>query len=405
MWREFFADLRAQKLRTSLTVLGIAWGTVAVVVLLAFGVGLERQTKKRFHGLGDRIVILWGGRTTKPFAGFGDGRSIRLQAEDVPLLAREVAEIENISPEYITQNARLRRGVKAAVPAVTGILPVYGQMRNIIAEAGGRFINDRDVAERRRVAVLGDELANLSFEHDAPVGQQVFLGDAPFTVVGVMRPKLQNSSYQERDKDRIFIPATTHYALFGNRFLSNIVYRARSPEVTKAAERRVYETLGRKDRFDPQDKDALAFWDTSEWETRFGQMFVAFNIFFAIVGSFTLLVGGIGVANIMYIVVRERTREIGVRRAVGARRADIMRQFFAEALMIVSLGAMLGLLLSVGLVTALGGLPIKEFVGVPTISPQVLTATLVLLAAVAFAAGLMPARRAAALDPVEALRT
>jgi len=386
-------------------VLGIAWGTVAVVVLLAFGVGLERQTKKRFHGLGDRIVVLWGGRTTKPFAGFGDGRSIRLLAEDVPLLAREVAEIENISPEYITQSARVRRGVKAAVPAVTGILPVYGQMRNIIAEVGGRFINDRDVAERRRVAVLGDELAKLLFEHDAPVGQQVFLGDAPFTVVGVMRPKLQNSSYQERDKDRIFIPATTHYALFGNRFLSNIVYRARAPEVTKTAERRVYETLGRKDRFDPQDKDALAFWDTSEWETRFGQMFVAFNIFFAIVGSFTLLVGGIGVANIMYIVVRERTREIGVRRAVGATRADILRQFFAEASLIVLMGAMLGLLLSIGLVTALGGLPIKEFVGVPTISPQVLMATLVLLAVVAFAAGLMPARRAAALDPVEALRT
>jgi putative ABC transport system permease protein len=255
------------------------------------------------------------------------------------------------------------------------------------------------------VAVLGDELAKLLFEHDAPVGQQVLLGDAPFTVVGVMRPKLQNSSYQERDKDRIFIPATTHYALFGNRFLSNIVYRARAPEVTKLAERRVYELLGRKDRFDPQDKDALAFWDTSEWETRFGQMFVAFNIFFAIVGSFTLLVGGIGVANIMYIVVRERTREIGVRRAVGATRADIMRQFFAEALMIVALGAAVGLLLSLGLVTALGGLPIKEFVGVPTISPQVLTATLALLAAVAFVAGLMPARRAAALDPVEALRT
>jgi len=355
--------------------------------------------------LGDRIVILWGGRTTKPFAGFGDGRPIRLQAEDVPLLAREVAEIQYISPEYITQSTRVRRGVKAAAPAVTGIVPVYGFMRIIITEAGGRFINDRDLAERRRVAVLGDELAKLLFEHDAPVGQQVFLGDAPFTVVGVMQPKLQNSSYQERDRDRIFIPASTHYALFGNRFLSNIVYRARTSEVTKQAERRVYETLGGKYRFDPQDKDALAFWDTSEWETRFGQMFVAFNVFFAIVGSFTLLVGGIGVANIMYIVVRERTREIGVRRAVGATRADIMRQFFAEALMIVALGATLGLLLSLGLVAALGGLPIKEFVGVPTISAAVLTATLVLLAAVAFVAGLMPARRAAALDPVEALRT
>ena len=405
MWREFVADLRTQKLRTSLTVLGIAWGTVAVVVLLAFGVGLERQTKKRFHGLGDRIVILFGGRTTKPFAGFGDGRSIRLRAEDVPMLAREVQEIDQISPEFITRSARVRRGVKAATPAVTGILPVYGVMRNIIPEAGGRFINDRDVADRRRVAVLGDELAKLLFGDESGVGQQVLLGDTPFTVVGVMRPKLQNSSYQQRDKDRIFIPATTHYALFGDRFLNNIVYRARTSELTKPAERRVYETMGGKYKFDPDDKDALSFWDTSEWETRFERMFVAFNMFFAIVGSFTLLVGGIGVANIMYIVVRERTREVGVRRAVGATRADIMRQFFAEAAMIVMMGATLGLLLSVGLVTALGALPIKEFVGVPTISPTVLGATLMLLALVAVAAGLLPARRAAALDPVEALRS
>ena len=405
MWREFFADLRAQKLRTFLTVLGIAWGTVAVVVLLAFGVGLERQTRKRFHGLGDRIVILFGGRTTKPFAGFGDGRRIRLRADDVPIIARDVAEIEQISPEFITRSARVRRGVKAASPAVTGILPVYGLMRNIIAEAGGRFINDLDVAERRRVAVLGNELAKLLFGDESPVGQQVFLGDTPFTVVGVMRPKLQNSSYQQRDQDRIFIPATTHYALFGDPFLNNIVYRAKTPEITKQAERRVYETMGRRYKFDPTDKDALAFWDTSEWETRFGKMFVAFNMFFAIVGTFTLLVGGIGVANIMYIVVRERTPEIGLRRAVGATRARIMRQFFAEALMIVLMGATLGLLLSLALVAGLGGLPIKEFVGVPTISPTVLAATVALLGIVAFGAGLMPARRAAALDPVEALRT
>ena len=405
MWREFVADLKAQKLRTGLTVLGIAWGTVAVVVLLAFGVGLERQTKKRFHGLGDRIVILWGGRTTKPFAGFGDGRPIRLRLEDVQTLAQEVGEIAQISPEFINTNARVRRGVKAAAPAITGILPVYGLMRNIIPEAGGRFINDRDVADRRRVAVLGDELAKLLFGDQAAVGQQVLLDDAPFTVIGVMRPKLQNSSYQQRDKDRIFIPASTHHALFGDRFLNDIVYRTRAPEVTKLAERRVYETMALKYKFDPSDKDALSFWDTSEWETRFDQMFIAFNIFFAIVGTFTLIVGGIGVANIMYIVVRERTREVGVRRAVGATRADIMRQFFAEALLIVAMGATLGLLLSLGLVLGLGGLPIKEFVGIPTISPPVLAATLVLLALVAFAAGLMPARRAAALDPVEALRS
>ena len=405
MLREFLADLRSQKLRTTLTVLGIAWGTVAVVVLLAFGVGLERQTRKRFHGLGDRIVVLFGGRTTRAWAGFPDGRPIQLTEDDAALIARDVAEVGQLSPEYISRSARVRRGIRAATPAVTGILPVYGEMRNIIPDVGGRFINDEDVAERRRVAVLGDELATLLFGSEPAVGQRVFLGDTPFSVVGVMRPKLQNSSYQQRDKDRIFIPATTHRALFGQRYLNDIVYRARSSEVTKVAERRVYETLSRKYKFDPDDKDALSFWDTSEWETRFGYLFLAFNGFFAIVGSFTLLVGGIGVANIMYIVVRERTREIGVRRAVGATRGDILRQFFVETCLIVAMGAVLGMLLSVGLVAALGGLPIKDFVGTPTISPTVMAATLLLLALVAFTAGLLPARKASRLDPVEALRS
>jgi putative ABC transport system permease protein len=402
--REFLADIRSQKLRTTLTVLGIAWGTVAVVVLLAFGVGLERQTRKRFHGLGDRIVILFGGRTTRAWAGFPDRRSIPLYEEDATMLRNEVSEIEQLSPEYISRSTRVHRGLKAATPAVTGILPAYGEMRNIIPRAGGRFISDRDVTDRRRVAVLGDGLATLLFGREEAVGQLLLVGDTPFLVIGVMKPKLQNSSYQQRDRDRIFVPASTHRALFGQRRLNNIVYRARSPELTKVAERHVYEAMARKYKFDPDDKDALGVWDTSEWETRFGYLFLAFNIFFAIVGSFTLLVGGIGVANIMYIVVRERTREIGIRRAVGATRRDIVRQIFAETLLIVLLGAVSGALLSVGIVLGMGSLPIKEFVGSPVISSTVLLATLVLLALVTFAAGLLPARQAAKLDPVEALR-
>lgn len=401
----FLSDLRAQKLRTTLTVLGIAWGTVAVVVLLAFGVGLERQTRKRFHGLGDRIVIMFGGRTTRPFAGFPDGRPIRVTEADAAMIARDVTEIESLSPEYTSRAARVRRGLKASTPATTGVVPVYAELRNVIAKSGGRFLNDRDVAERRRVVFLGDGIAELLFGDQAPVGQTVFLGETPFTVIGVMQPKLQNSSYNSRDKDRIFIPISTFQALFGQLYLNNVVYRARSPELTKVAERKVYETMARKYQFDPDDKDALMFWDTSEWETRFGYLFLAFNGFFAIVGSFTLLVGGIGVANIMYVVVRERTREIGIRRAVGATRGSIMRQFFLETCLIVGMGAVLGMLLSVGLVAALGGLPIKEFVGSPVISPVVMAATLGLLALVAFAAGLLPARQAANIDPVEAIRT
>jgi putative ABC transport system permease protein len=398
------ADLNAQRLRTALTILGITWGTVAVVVLLAFGTGLERQTRKRFHGLGDRIVILFGGRTTKAYEGFPEGRPIRLSEDDVALLAAEIPEIVAISPEYSNRIVAVRRGPNGANPNVTGVLPVYGDLRNVIPESGGRFINQRDVAERRRVAVLGNELKRVLFGDDPAVGRQVFVGGVPFMVVGVMAPKIQNSSYNGRDQDRIFIPASTHRAIFGGRNLANIIYRTGDAGITKDVERRVYRLLGRRYTFDPTDQDALMVWDTSEWEQMFAYLFLGFNIFFGLVGSFTLTVGGIGVANIMYIVVRERTGEIGIRRSVGAARRHILLQFFAETFFIVGIGAALGLGMSLGMVKVATLFPTNEIVGQPVLSPTVALVTISLLAGIGFLAGLFPARKAANLDPVECLR-
>lgn len=404
---QFLQDVRAQKLRTTLTILGITWGTVAVVVLLAFGTGLERQNKKNMHGMGDGIVVLFGGRTTVAFDGFPDGRSINLRAEDAEVLRQEITDIAQISPEYRASGSPVRRGTAITTPTLTGIDPVYGEMRNIIPESGGRFINALDVAGRRRVVVLGDEIKRLLFGEIKAVGETVYVGETPFTVIGVMQPKTQNSSYFSRDKDRVFLPSTTFRSVFGHTHLSNIVYRPAEATRSERVEQQVYETLGRKYRFDPSDEDALGVWDTNEADKFLSYFFLGFNLFMGIIGSFTMTVGGIGVANIMYVVVRERTREIGIKRSVGARRRDVLFQFFLESFLIVAVGAVFGMLISMGLVEALAFLPdgAREVVGTPTLSPAVLITTMSLLAAIAFLAGFFPARRAARLDPVECLRS
>lgn len=403
-FKEFIRDMRQQKLRTFLTIIGIMWGTVAVVVLLAFGTGFKRQTNKNMHGMGERIALLWGGRTSKPYKGFNIGRWIPLNEEDSQLLVRKIPAISQISPEYSRWNTPIRYKRNVNSPNITGIYPIYGDLRNIIPEAGGRFINDLDMQERRRVVFLGNELKKLLFADEQAIGKHVQIGQASFLVIGVLRKKIQNSSYNSRDQDRAFIPASTFVSTFGPRHISNIVYRVSDARLAKAVEKRVYQILGKKYTFDPDDEDALAIWDTTEFEKILIYFFLAFNIFLAIIGSFTLAVGGIGVANIMFVVVNERTREIGIKRSVGAKKRHILGQFFAETFFIVSLGAIFGYALSWIIVKALSFLPIEEYVGLPVISPTVALVSVCLLGFIGFIAGFFPARRASNLDPIECLR-
>jgi len=397
-------DLRRQRLRTILTVLGITWGTTAVITLLAFGVGLERQMTVNAMGLGDGIVIVWGNRTTLPHRGFPEGRPIRLVEADADLLAREVSEIGIVTPEYGRWGRQVSVGDRRTEVYLTGVRADYGEIRNVFAEEGGRFLNERDVTGQRRVIVLGDEVKRLLFGDEDAVGREVMVGRSPFTVVGIMAKKSQNSSYSARDQDRAFIPITTYRTMEGSRNVNNLLFQPIDPELSGAAIDRVKEVLGRKYAFSPADPNALNIWDTNEMMTMFKYIFIGFNAFLGIVGSFTLVVGGVGVANIMFVVVQERTREFGIRRALGALRRDILNQVLLEAFLIVAVGAVLGFALSLGLARVGAMLPIEEFVGVPTISTLVTGVTVGLLTVVALTAGFLPARKAARLDPADAIR-
>ena len=408
LFKEFWNDMRVQKRRTMLTIFGIVWGTAAVVILMAVGTSVKRQNMTNFRGLGDAIILVFPGSTTKPYRGFGVDRAIRLQESDAYLLRQQIPEIDGISEEYAKYDGVLRYKEQVKSPLISGVNAEYGDMRNVLPEPGGRFFNAQDLAEKRRVIFLGDQVAEFLFgKGNGAVGEFLYLNGVPFRVIGVLRSKTQNSSYNYRDTERAFIPSSTYMAMFGERYINNIVATtkvgtARSKEVVT----KIRTALGNKYVFDPEDEDALGIWDTAEFFEVFVMFFNAFNIFLVAMGAMTLGVGGLGVSNIMYVVVRERTREIGVKRAVGAKKWVIMAQFFAETFFITFVGAAVGFLIAWGIVAVARSMPAaaKEALGTPAIDPFVALVSIAIISFIAFLAGYFPARKAANLDPIQALR-
>jgi putative ABC transport system permease protein len=417
-------NIRANKLRSFLTCFGILWGIIAVVVLSATGEGFQRGNQKVLEELGKNIAIVWGGRTTMQAGGERAGRQVFLTAEDARAIEREAGLVAVVSPE-INRGLRIKSRFNAASLSVHGIEPQYQAIRTIDIEHGRSFVH-ADNIQVRRVAVIGaDAWAQLFGARDG-LDETVLLNGLPYTVIGKIRKKNQDSNYSGPDNDKVFVPFSAMARDFPRTdvppgTVSQIIVSPKPwvvadlPSVLDARtgrlrdidwplERDVRQVLARRKGFDPADQDALAVWDTSLESLMFGRMVDTMRQFFTIVGVITLALGGLGVMNIMLVAVRERTREIGVRKALGATTRAIQHQFFLEGFFLTMVSGSIGFLVAIGLCALVNLAPMPERFQGMVITWQAGLVALLALVAIGVVTSTYPARRAALLPPVEALR-
>lgn len=410
LFRQAMQTLFSNKLRSILTMFGISWGIFSIILMTSVGEGFIVGQKETASTLGTDIIIIWGGKTSVQSNQGQMGRDIRLEYSDCLEIRKKSRYIKTISAELIRYDLTARSRLNAGAFDVRGIEPQYQYMRKVVADQG-RVLNNADEEQRRQVAIIGSEVNDQLFDGANSVGEEIRLGDHTFTVVGILPYKEMNSNYSGQDHSAIFAPYLTMRKLFpfpqpgaGKDRINNMIAAPFRHDDWEIAEEEIRQILGKKKRFHPDDEDALSIWNTGESLEFVTRLFRTTQLFMGAVGIVTVLLGALGVTNIMLVSVRERTSEIGLRKALGARPKDILFQFISEALSLTFMAGGVGLVLVFALARAVNSLPMPAMFGGLIISSTIAWSVVLILCVSGLISGIYPAYVAAQMDPIEALR-